>query len=60
MADPIQNTAQLLRAGYGIEDIALANDVPASDLRAAVLYWRHTGQLRRILGLPRPPLQKDS
>lgn len=69
MADLVQNTAQMLRAGYGVRDIARAHAIPANSVRVTVRWLRQTGQLRRILGLPRPPLtcgqsgpifQKDS
>lgn len=37
----------LLRAGYGVEDAALAMGVPVSELRAQVALWRADGTLRR-------------
>ena len=52
MVDPKQSAAQLLRAGYGVEDIALAKKLALADLRAAIVWMRRTGQLRRALGLP--------
>ena len=52
MADLVQNTSQLLRAGYGVEDIALAANIPVADLRFTVTWLRQTGQLRQALGLP--------
>ncbi|WP_353428729.1 hypothetical protein [Paracoccus denitrificans] len=60
MADLVQNTAQMLRAGFGVEDIARAHAIPVSDVRVAVHWFRNTGQLRRLLGLPRPPLTRAS
>ena len=52
MADLLQNTSQLLRAGYVVEDIAVAANIPVADLRFTVSWLRQTGQLRQAPGLP--------
>jgi hypothetical protein len=60
MAELVASAAQLLRAGYGVEDIAVAHNFPVADLRVAVRWMRNTGQLRQALGLPAIPQSPEA
>lgn len=60
MPDLVQNTALLLRAGYGVEDIAVISALPVSDLRVVVRHLRQTGQLHSVLDLPHLSIPREA
>jgi hypothetical protein len=43
---------ELLREGYGVEDIALKIGRPVADVRRVVENARRSGEIRKNLGLP--------
>lgn len=49
MADLIQDVRDLLREGFGVEDIALQLEQPVEAVRRLVRRWQESGEIRAIL-----------
>lgn len=50
MADLIQTVRDMLREGFGVEDIALQLGQPVEGVRLMVRRWQETGAIKAILG----------
>lgn len=41
--------ARMLRAGYGIEDIAVKTGLDEAEVRSCVRYWQRSGDIWKVL-----------